>query len=574
MLNCLIDEEITIPKGTDEKFVSKLNQIFDENAGTKSIYFGRNRRSPLDFTIRHFAGDVTYDATNFMEKNKDALAESLVSQMQGSSISMLHSADEAAAAASSGAGGAKKKSTKQSLAAKFKSDLDSLMITLRSTVPHFIRCVKPNNEQVPNKFDANLALNQLKYSGLFEAIRIRKSGYAVRMPIEAFIKRYKMCVEHIPAEVKTDNNVYSAHLLTELTKILPNDEPAAAPGKRPLPPGAPSSSAAGAAKPDALRPWVVGKTRVFIRSQQFKFKMDALREKLASRNAAIPLQTIIRGFLARRKFITLMGDKRLLLEQNRKREAEERKLMSLADALSKEHELIFRNDMVLQKRLAQAKAERARVEREKQLVIKTTAAIKVQRIFRGKYGRNKGRVMMCERMFELALTKKDEAMLRRAIVMPALLKVTSKLIKIYQHNAKNLILEVLNESYISNQLEEAITIGSVEILKDAIKLAEENNMAYLPLYKTAKAKLEHVQMLKHALASMHSILSKCVTVPKLLAKVDVLQNLVQEAAALGLAGEFHVQQAAFRISKIHNLITLRDKIRFAVEICSPSKMRA
>jgi myosin heavy subunit len=51
-----------MPKGSDEKFVSKLNQIFDENAATKSLYFVRQRRSPMDFTVRHFAGDVTYNA--------------------------------------------------------------------------------------------------------------------------------------------------------------------------------------------------------------------------------------------------------------------------------------------------------------------------------------------------------------------------------------------------------------------------------------------------------------------------------------------------------------------------------
>jgi myosin heavy subunit len=56
------DEEIVMPKGSDEKFVSKLNQIFDENAATKSLYFVRQRRSPMDFTVRHFAGDVTYNA--------------------------------------------------------------------------------------------------------------------------------------------------------------------------------------------------------------------------------------------------------------------------------------------------------------------------------------------------------------------------------------------------------------------------------------------------------------------------------------------------------------------------------
>ena len=51
-----------MPKGSDEKFVSKLNQIFDENAATKSVYFARQRRNPMEFAVRHFAGDVVYFA--------------------------------------------------------------------------------------------------------------------------------------------------------------------------------------------------------------------------------------------------------------------------------------------------------------------------------------------------------------------------------------------------------------------------------------------------------------------------------------------------------------------------------
>lgn len=51
---------------------------------------------------------------------------------------------------------------------------------LNSTQPHFIKCVKPNNVK-RNVFDSNFTLYQLSYLGLLEVIRIRKSGYPVRM---------------------------------------------------------------------------------------------------------------------------------------------------------------------------------------------------------------------------------------------------------------------------------------------------------------------------------------------------------------------------------------------------------
>lgn len=54
----------------------------------------------------------------------------------------------------------------------------------------------------------------------------------------------------------------------------------------------------------------------------------------------------------------------------------------------------------------------------------------IQRLYRGTYQRSRGRIYMCETMLERALTRRDEAMINRAIVMPHVLGVTSKLIKV------------------------------------------------------------------------------------------------------------------------------------------------
>jgi hypothetical protein len=74
-------------------------------------------------------------------------------------------------------------------------------------------------------------------------------------------------------------------------------------------------------------------------------------------------------------------------------------------------------------------------------------------------------------------------------------------------------------------------------------------------------------------ASCFSILVKCVTVPKLIAAADPLEALLEQATELDLAGEYQVQDAAARLTRVRNLIHLRDRIRFAVEVCSPSKMQ-
>lgn len=43
--------------------------------------------------------------------------------------------------------------------------------------------------QMPEQFDQAVVLNQLRYSGMLETVRIRKAGYAVRRPFQDFYKR-------------------------------------------------------------------------------------------------------------------------------------------------------------------------------------------------------------------------------------------------------------------------------------------------------------------------------------------------------------------------------------------------
>ena len=109
---------------------------------------------------------------------------------------------------------------------------------------------------------------------------------------------------------------------------------------------------------------------------------------------------------------------------------------------------------------------------------------------------------MCETMLEMALNKRDEKLINRAIIMPNILNVTSKLIKIYINNAKKLIMEVLNEAHVANQLLEAMVVGSLPLLKDAISHAEDANMRYLSQYRDAKRALIEIIHLRTVLSNI------------------------------------------------------------------------
>lgn len=55
--------------------------------------------------------------------------------------------------------------------------------------PHFVRCIKPNNDRQANKFDREKVLVQLRYTGVLETAKIRRQGYSHRVLFANFMKR-------------------------------------------------------------------------------------------------------------------------------------------------------------------------------------------------------------------------------------------------------------------------------------------------------------------------------------------------------------------------------------------------
>lgn len=79
-----------------------------------------------------------------------------------------------------------------SVGAQFRLSLQELVSDLDRTQPHYIRCIKPNLTKSPNVFMTGEVLKQLRYSGMMEAIRIRREGYALREEHESFYNRFSV----------------------------------------------------------------------------------------------------------------------------------------------------------------------------------------------------------------------------------------------------------------------------------------------------------------------------------------------------------------------------------------------
>ena len=83
-----------------------------------------------------------------------------------------------------------------------QGQLYKLMQRLEETEPHFIRCIKPNTQQLANVFDQELVLQQLRCCGVLEVVRISRSGYPTRHSHHEFASRFvyaKFC--HLVSEL-------------------------------------------------------------------------------------------------------------------------------------------------------------------------------------------------------------------------------------------------------------------------------------------------------------------------------------------------------------------------------------
>ncbi|XP_045680128.1 myosin-4 [Phyllostomus hastatus] len=194
----ILEEECMFPKATDTSFKNKL---YEQHLG-KSNNFQKPKpakgKAEAHFSLVHYAGTVDYNIAGWLDKNKDPLNETVLGLYQKSgmkTLSLLFSGAQTAEAESGGGGkkGAKKKgSSFQTVSALFRENLNKLMTNLRSTHPHFVRCLIPNETKTPGAMEHELVLHQLRCNGVLEGIRICRKGFPSRILYADFKQRYKV----------------------------------------------------------------------------------------------------------------------------------------------------------------------------------------------------------------------------------------------------------------------------------------------------------------------------------------------------------------------------------------------
>uniref|UniRef100_A0A1I8QBZ8 Myosin heavy chain, muscle n=1 Tax=Stomoxys calcitrans TaxID=35570 RepID=A0A1I8QBZ8_STOCA len=222
----ILEEESMFPKATDQTFSEKLtNTHLGKSAPFQKPKPPKPGQQAAHFAIGHYAGVVAYNITGWLEKNKDPLNDTVVDQFKKSKNALLveifadHPGQSGGGDAKGGRG--KKGGGFATVSSAYKEQLNSLMTTLRSTQPHFVRCIIPNEMKQPGLVDAHLVMHQLTCNGVLEGIRICRKGFPNRMVYPDFKQRYKiMC----PKELKgVDKDIKATEIIIKYID-LPDDQ--------------------------------------------------------------------------------------------------------------------------------------------------------------------------------------------------------------------------------------------------------------------------------------------------------------------------------------------------------------
>uniref|UniRef100_H2Z332 Myosin motor domain-containing protein n=1 Tax=Ciona savignyi TaxID=51511 RepID=H2Z332_CIOSA len=185
-LFALLNEECRLNRTTDAlQLKSRLTDSFH-----KSPYITQPRISTEtpSFTVNHYAGKVVYAVKLLTVKNKDELPleirELLVDSTNPFICNLfLDKSPDPATPSTKG-------KSLETVLSQFKKSLDELLTTMSTTNCNYIRCIKPNMESLPSKFDSRHVVEQLKSSGVVKTIQICGSLHPHQLSYPHFISQH------------------------------------------------------------------------------------------------------------------------------------------------------------------------------------------------------------------------------------------------------------------------------------------------------------------------------------------------------------------------------------------------
>ncbi|XP_061840189.1 unconventional myosin-XV [Nerophis lumbriciformis] len=197
----ILDDQCGFPQATDHTFLQKCHY----HHGNDPLYAKPKMALP-EFTLKHYAGNVTYQVHKFLDKNFDTVRQDVLDlfiqskHRMVSDLFLKHSEVVSLQRSHARRSSTARRFQANTVSAKFQSSLQELLEKMERCNPYFVRCIKPNHLKEAGLFDTELVSTQLRYSGIMETIQIRKEGYPVRLTFDGFLSRYKalLCMKETP----------------------------------------------------------------------------------------------------------------------------------------------------------------------------------------------------------------------------------------------------------------------------------------------------------------------------------------------------------------------------------------
>ncbi|XP_066876789.1 unconventional myosin-XV isoform X1 [Kogia breviceps] len=278
----ILDDQCCFPQATDHTFLQKCHY----HHGANPLY--SKPKMPLpEFTIKHYAGKVTYQVHKFLDKNHDQVRQDVLDVFVRSRTRVVaHLFSSHALQAGPQRLGKSSSVTRlykaHTVAAKFQQSLLDLVEKMERCNPLFVRCLKPNHKKEPGLFEPDVVMAQLRYSGVLETVRIRKEGFPVRLPFQVFIDRYR-CLVALQHNLPASGDM-CVSMLSRLCTVTPSM-------------------------------YRVGVSKLFLKEHLHQL-LEGMREHVLNL-AALTLQRCLRGFFIQRRFRSLR--RKIILLQSRAR---------------------------------------------------------------------------------------------------------------------------------------------------------------------------------------------------------------------------------------------------------------
>ncbi|CAL8268518.1 unnamed protein product [Lota lota] len=324
----LVDEESLSPRPAEQGLYKRLSAQLEASLAqglSLTTQDGNGNPPPKDqgptFTVSHFAGQISYDLTGTLSRNKDSLPHNLLLTMKSSESVLLRQLFRAklsqtgslippaqGRAALRGPKAAlllrkgptaspggpphsdprqlrkyqeltkilKKKGASSFLqrlercgpitaAVQLRSSLSEVLSRLQSCTPHLVECVRPNAVGEPGSFVSAAVSAQLQHIGVLEMVRTIRYGYPVRLAFPAFLSR---SVDLVDTTLGSQKKLSAEE---RCRSVLQHSK---------------------------LQGWQIGSTKVFLRywqADQLNDRCYQLHKKI------ITVQKVVRGWLARRR---------------------------------------------------------------------------------------------------------------------------------------------------------------------------------------------------------------------------------------------------------------------------------